>query len=199
MRTQKGLTLIEALVGLVIVAMLFTLGGPAFSTWMANARIRGTAETILAGLQLARTEATSRNAQVRFQLTTSLDNSCDLSVGGPNWIVDVVTADASDSVVNQCDVAASDTVAPHILQKHAGQETLTGSVVTSTAPSVVFNGMGRLAGGPGAALTVTITGSDTSNCKSASGDLNCLQIQVSAAGQIRMCNPVFATGSVQAC
>ncbi|WP_232351721.1 GspH/FimT family pseudopilin [Inhella proteolytica] len=199
MQSEKGLTLIEALVGLVIVAMMFTLGGPAFSAWMANARIRGTAETVLAGLQLARTEATSRNAQVRFQLTSSLDDTCVLAVTGPNWVVDVVTADAADSVVSQCDAAASDTVAPHVLQKHAAQETQGGSVVTSTADSVIFNGMGRLVGGPAAATTVTITGSNPANCKSLGGELNCLQVQVSAAGQIRMCNPVFATGSVQAC
>lgn len=194
----RGLTLIELMVGLALIAMLVTLGAPAFGTWMANARIRSTAEATLAGLQLARSEATTRNAQVRFQLTSSLGADCVLSEGGPNWILDVVTTDNDDSVIAHCNLAASDTIAPHILHKRAAADSLGSTHLDSNIDTLIFNGLGRLTNSPAGGVSIEIYGANSNSCLP-TGELNCLRIQVSVAGQIRMCNPVFANGTAQAC
>ena len=194
----RGLTLIELMVGLVILAMLLALGTPAFTTWMANARIRSTAEATLAGLQLTRSEASNRNAFVRFQLTTSLESDCELSTTGPNWVVDIATTDADDSVASRCNLPADDTSPPHLLHKRAAAGALGSTLVTSTVNSLVFNGLGRLRNGPANGARIDITGPDPANCRPL-GELNCLRLEISAAGQVRLCNPVFSSGTAQAC
>jgi type IV fimbrial biogenesis protein FimT len=202
---QQGVSLIEAMVALVIGAVLLAMAAPNFSSWITGTRIRSTAEGVLAGLQYAKSEATTRNTQVRFQLTTSLDGSCQRSTTSTNWVVDVVDADASvDSVENQCNAMPSDTVAPSILQVRAAAETGSGVALTADASQLVFNGLGRQATvSPATTVnTVTIniapaTGSGT--CVSSGGKVTCLRIVVSPAGQVRMCNPSIATGDPQAC
>jgi len=64
---QSGVTLIELLVAISIVATLMFLALPNMATWLNNSQIRTTAETLLAGINVARTEALRRNAVVRFQ------------------------------------------------------------------------------------------------------------------------------------
>ena len=69
----------ELLIGIAIIGILLALAAPNFAVWIQNSKIRTAAESIQNGLQLARAEAVRRNAQVRFQLTTTLDNDCVLS------------------------------------------------------------------------------------------------------------------------
>ncbi|MCC7546497.1 MAG: GspH/FimT family pseudopilin [Burkholderiales bacterium] len=66
---QRGVTLIELMIALVIVAMLILVAMPSFSAWMANAQIRNAAEAILNGMQFARTQAIQFNTAVQFELT----------------------------------------------------------------------------------------------------------------------------------
>lgn len=199
---QRGVSLIEALVALVIGGILLAMAAPSFSNWIAGSRIRATAEGLLAGLQYARSEATTRNTQVRFQLVNSLGSTCLRNNSGSAWVVDVVDADASaDSVENRCNSAPSDTVAPSILQVRAGTETGAGTAVNADANQVVFNGLGRQVAVAPAALgpvTIDITPT-TGQCAASGGKVTCLRIMVSPAGQIRMCNPSIATGDPQAC
>jgi len=202
---QRGVSLIEAMVALVIAGILIAVALPNFSVWMTNSRIRATAEGLLAGLQYAKSEATTRNTQVRFQLTTSLDGNCRRSGTSANWVVDVVDSDAaSDSVEGQCDAAPSDTVAPSILQVRSATETGGNVAVNADASQVVFNGLGRqVAVAPAtsaAAVTIDITPASTAGkCAAAGGKVTCLRIAVTSAGQVRMCNPNIAAGDPQAC
>ena len=87
----RGFTLIELLITLAIVAIVLALGAPAFGAWIQNTQLRSAAESMLTGIKLARTEATKRNATVRFQM---MDASCALSDTGANWVVSV--DDAAD-------------------------------------------------------------------------------------------------------
>lgn len=202
---QRGVSLIEAMVALVITGVLLAVAAPNFSSWIAGTRIRSTAEGLLAGLQYARSEATTRNTQVRFQLTTSLDATCERSLISANWVVDVVDADAStDSVESRCNTPPSDSVAPSILQLRSVTETGTGVVVTADSSQAVFNGLGRQVpiapATTTAAITIDITPANSvGRCVANGGKVTCLRISVTPGGLVRMCNPSAASGDPQAC
>ena len=84
---QRGLTMIELMIGLTIFTMLLLLGAPSFSAWIQSSHIRNSAESIQNGLTLARAEAVRRNVTVNFQLVDTLTSSCVVSTSGGNWVV----------------------------------------------------------------------------------------------------------------
>jgi type IV fimbrial biogenesis protein FimT len=51
------MSLIELVVSLVIIGSLLALAAPNYTAWIQNTKIRTTAEAMLNGLQMARTEA----------------------------------------------------------------------------------------------------------------------------------------------
>lgn len=63
---QSGFSLIEAMVVVAIIAIMAGLAAPSMQQMLANSRIQTAAEGILSGLQLARTEAIRRNADLAF-------------------------------------------------------------------------------------------------------------------------------------
>lgn len=74
---HRGVTLVELMVVLAIVALSMTLAAPSFAQMLANYRVRGAADGILGALNFARTEALRRNTPVAFLLTS----------GGAGWTV----------------------------------------------------------------------------------------------------------------
>jgi len=194
-----GFTLIELLVALTLMALLMTLAAPSLSQWLANARIRTTAEALVADLQFAKSEAVRRNALVRFQLVDTLDAGCALSSNSTHWIINLDPAINRDAVAGRCDSAASDTVAPFVLRTRVGAEGGSHTLQLSTAGdgTFLFNGLGlpiRLGNG-----AFDIAAPAAGACAAAGGELNCLRVVVAAAGQIRSCNPRFAPPDARAC
>jgi len=188
----RGFTLVEVMIALSILGILIMMALPSLVTWIQNTQIRTAAEGMQAGLTLARAEALRRNTVVRFQLVDTLTSSCGYSVSGTNWVVSL--ADATSA----CDVDASDTVAPQIIQKRSGTEGSSSAQVLATGgQSVQFNGLGRvLQAGGVAAVPAPITRIDVTNpgggaCKTSAGNepMRCLRITISNGGQIRMCDP----------
>lgn len=80
-RGQAGVTLVELMVTLAVLAIGATLAAPGFSQMIANYKVRGAAESIINGLNYARTEALRRNSAVTFSLTP----------GGSGWTVSQVS------------------------------------------------------------------------------------------------------------
>lgn len=70
-RRQRGLTLIEFMVGMLIAGILAALAVPSFRTWIQNTQVRNGAESMMTGLQLARSEAVHLNTLVRFNLIST--------------------------------------------------------------------------------------------------------------------------------
>lgn len=186
------MTLIELMIGVAILAFLMMSGAPAFSDWIRNTQIRTTAESILNGLQLARTEAARYNTTARFQLTTSLDKQCKLSSTGRNWVVNL---DAAVSPEGNCDAAISDTQAPSIRQR--------ANLLASTSPisveasdgyaGVGFNGLGQRtdADSPATAqviIKVTMPGQCISP-DGTGGSVRCLSVVIRPGGQAQLCDP----------
>lgn len=74
---QRGVTLMEVMVVLAIVAIVLALGVPGFREFVARNRLDGTAQDLLASLQYARSEAMRRGAQVTVRLAGA--------AGSRNW------------------------------------------------------------------------------------------------------------------
>ena len=61
---MRGLTLMELMVTVVIMAILLVLAVPSFNAFLARGRLSGAAEGLAQDLQLAKSEALRRNANV---------------------------------------------------------------------------------------------------------------------------------------
>lgn len=194
----QGFSLVELLVGIAIFSILLAMAAPNFTSWIQNSQLRTAAESISAGLQLARAEAVRRNAPVRFQLTDSLDAACNLSNAGPNWVVSV---DDTTALCNNAPSAnAAAPVAPFIIQKHSGTEGTPNATIAAglNANPILFNGLGRTIGIANP-VTLTITNPKGGDCRAAGGPMRCLNIIISPGGQSRMCDPAIAAPNPQGC
>jgi type IV fimbrial biogenesis protein FimT len=163
MRTpaQRGVTIIELLIGIVVLGMLIGVGVPAFRTWMQNSQIRTAADGVLNGLQLARTEAVRRNKPVEFRLD-----------GGTNWTVSQVSPRTE-------------------LQKREGDEGSSrallavlpgGSLVTFSPIGVPLQTNPADGSAPFTQIDVNTSVPDVSGVRT-------LRIVISTSGSVRMCDP----------
>lgn len=91
----RGFTLVEALVAVLLLSLLLTFALPAGHRWLQRQRLWHAAETVLADLYFARSEALhgSRNVMLRFLTTPSgacyviysgPQNSCQCETEGPS-------------------------------------------------------------------------------------------------------------------
>lgn len=71
----RGMTLLELMIALAVVAILATISLPLFSTMIKSHRISGAAENLKLAVDLARTEAIKRNSLVYLSFNTG-DNWC---------------------------------------------------------------------------------------------------------------------------
>ena len=181
---QRGVTLIELMIGLAIVALVLFVAVPSFGIFLQNSQIRNAAGSAVNGLELARNEAIRRNAPVRFQFVSDLTASCTLSTTSLAWVVS--QADPSGA----CDTAPSDTAAPQIIQSRSATEGTKNAAVSVTGGSTVtFTGLGRAQAG---GITQIDFSNSTGTCQHIdpiNGKMRCLRIMVSTGGQARMCDP----------
>ena len=180
---QRGVTLIELVVVFVVLGLLVVAAGPSIGTWIGNANVRNTAQSIYAGLNRARAEAVRSNRTVRFSLVSTVQTAvpCVLSASGAFWVVSV------NDPTGACDAAPSETTAPLIVDKATSSSGALRVVVaakdaTNTAANTVtFNPFGRVADAS------PITKIEIDN-EVLGGDYRRLQILVGSGGVIRLCD-----------
>jgi len=178
----RGVTLIELLIGLAIVAALLSLAVPSFRVFMQNSEIRNAADATLNGMQLARAEAIRRNKPVQFQLKT-----------GSGWQVTIVKPSATD-MATVCPGGA-----PCTIQTRASKEGSAHVNVAATpggAYAVTFDAMG----GP----TTNADGSLAINSLQFTSQVSdpairSLNVVVSLSGTIRMCDPQVPASDPRSC
>lgn len=109
---QHGFTMIELLITMTILGILLATGIPSMTIWMANSRIRATAESIANGMQLARSEAIRRNVNIEFRLsdtqgswTISSGSGCTFT--SPTLIQDAPSTTATITVSRFSNVQAT--------------------------------------------------------------------------------------------
>lgn len=143
-RRPSGFTLVEMIVVVAILSILLAFSAPSFRTLLINTQLRSTAESLMAGMQLARSEAVRRNTAVSFWMVNHTNAGCALTNSGTSWVVSL------DSLTGNCNAAASATTSPRIVQVRAGNEVGGNITIAATdaaaanANCVTFNGFGSV-------------------------------------------------------
>lgn len=160
----RGFTLVELLIGIVIMGVVMSLAMPSYRAWIQNTKIRNTAESILNGLQVARMEAVRRNVSVQLVMGT-----------GSAWTVGCVAVTAT---------------CPATIQSHsAGEGSSTAISVTSSGGSTfVFDQFGRRTTPAVGAGTVDLD-VDVDAAVLSAAQSRQLRVTVDVGGNTRMCDP----------
>jgi len=168
-RSAFGFSLVELMFGIAIVAILMTIALPNFQTWMRNAQIRNAAESVANGLQRARAEAVSRNANIEFVMAA-----------GSTWAVDYVPAfKPADAPATPIDSRSS----------NEGSQDVTVAVLPAGATTITFNNLGAIQANADA--TATLSQIDVSGGAGSQS----LRVTINVGGSSRMCDPSLAAGS----
>ncbi|MEO8157606.1 MAG: GspH/FimT family pseudopilin [Betaproteobacteria bacterium] len=167
-RSIAGVTLIELLIGFALIGILLGLGVPSFRAWMQNVQVRNAAQSVLSGLQLARANAVSRNKMITFTMAGP-DSSWAVTIDSPN-------------------AAAGETAT---VQTRSAAEGTPNAVVTTTSPTITFDGLGKT--NLLAAATIQITNPTGGACGTGTTNMRCLNLTVAVGGQIKMCDPQVVT------
>jgi type IV fimbrial biogenesis protein FimT len=171
---QSGVTLIELVVTLSVVAILAALAVPSFKTVIFNRKISASAESVLNGLQLARAEAVRRNTPVQFTLN-----------GDSTWTVGCVTATASCPA----DIQSS------TIGDGANSE-VTVTATPSGANTVDFNSFGAIIP---ALSPLTQLDFDLPASILPAAETHELRVVINAGGSARLCDPNYASPDARAC
>lgn len=196
---QHGVSMLELMIAVAIGSILLMIGIPSFQSWIQNTQIRTAAESVLDGLQLARTEAVRRNVNVRFNLTDSS--------GMVTWTVDCenVTASCPAGIQTRAGIEGGTnarvgiSVAAFPSPINAGYFNDPGAGAGLPA-GVTFDGLGRVPARniDGSANNDDITLISVTNAKSATARR--MVIVIRSGGQVRMCDPAIAlAASPQGC
>lgn len=87
---QYGFSLIELLVGCAILAILAAMAVPNFSKFIADAKVRSTADQLRDSIVRARQEALKRNAPVTLSVANGV-GSLSVAAFGANEAVDITS------------------------------------------------------------------------------------------------------------
>lgn len=193
--SQRGVSLIELMVAVAILAIVVTLGIPSFQQWMLNTRIRTVTESIQNGLRLARNEAAQRSGYVRFQLNSPTSwQVCLLpaSAASAQAATDCSSAISTIQSWNspsQNNVQVGASTAVNTVAESSSSSSVYSSTISGGVPAgVTFNALGRpTAYGSSSILRIDATAANTSQQSSSRR----LVTTISPGGMVSMCDPAF--------
>lgn len=184
--SMQGVTLVELMIGIAIVALLMMAGVPTYQQWLQNTQLRTAAESVQNALQLARATAVRDNTFTQFtfsgagNVTGWTVLADDPAVAGLLFNVPVQARDGAEGSA-QARIGTSVPI-----------NTAYGTpLAANSAGAIVFNPLGRVS--PGAITRIDVLHASASTARR-------LVITVSPGGQIRMCDPALSPSvSPQAC
>ncbi len=174
---QNGFSIVELMIVVAIIGITAALAAPSYRAWIQNTKVRTAGESILNGIQKARSEALMRNAPVRFRLGA---NSA--------WTVGCVTVvgDLNGDGVDDC---------PAVIESRSNQDGNTSTAITTVSPGgatdAVFNNLGVRSATAPSQLTqigVSFTGADRN-----------LNVTLGAGGTVRLCDPSASSTDPRKC
>ena len=195
---QRGFSLIELMVTLVILVLLMVAAMPSLGTWLDNTRIRNEGDSIVTGLQTARAEAVRRNQNVSFWLVhltspAALDNACTLSGSEGSWMVSVYSPDshcADDSTSTSATTNPAGIIAGRPMGSDSTRVSINAVQSGGSAGSgtyVTFNGFGRVADSSSISQ-IDLNGTGGATYRN-------LRVLVSTTGAVRMCDPAVTSST----
>lgn len=116
---QRGFTLLELAIVVVIAAILLTLAVPAFNALIQGSRIDGDTSALVSDLMLARSEAVKRRGHVGL-CASATGTTCDTNDWSLGWLVylDADSDGALTGATTDCPPTPTAT-ADCILREHA--------------------------------------------------------------------------------
>jgi type IV fimbrial biogenesis protein FimT len=166
----RGFTIVELMVAVTIAAILLSIAAPAMRSFIENARIRATSESLQSGLDLARNEAVRQNRAVEF-------------VSRPaGWVIRL-----------------SGTVAVmHTASGKEGRKGISLTISPANATRITYDPFGRVTPNADGSASLTRIDIDSSSPPS-SGIYRPLSVQLQATGAPRVCDPSVGTTDSKAC
>jgi len=79
MRTPRGLTLVELMIVITVIAVLLLLAAPSFFSLIETQRLRGVNQELLTDVQFARTEALRRGERVGVRFGSAGSGATEIS------------------------------------------------------------------------------------------------------------------------
>ncbi len=164
----RGLTLLELLIAILILAILLAIGIPSFSSLSQDLRLKGAGFTFLETVHQARTEAIKRNLDsITVKFLSADGNWCYRITDTP----DACTDCGLTGQTNQCDVGGDGVV------KGAGSADYQGVTLSSSFSGGVITMSNRRGTMPAGNATFSL-GSDKS-----------VRVKVSNIGRVSLCVP----------
>lgn len=135
-----GLTLIELMITLAIVAILLVVATPSFSAVNQRASLRGAADQLLSVWNLARFEAVKRNQLVKVGIKTDASGAFCIGAATTSDPSDATPCDCltATPASNACDVARYPTVQGEWKKVSLAGVTIGGTTALSATQPVVI-------------------------------------------------------------
>ncbi len=93
MRRERGFTIIELMVTIIVLAILLSMAIPSFQSMIERRRLIAVAESVYSDLQFARSEAVKRSENMRVTIDPA---------NGSDWCLEVVEDESEASIVRTC-------------------------------------------------------------------------------------------------
>lgn len=182
-----ALSLVEMLIALAVAAIILTLGVPSMAHWMHAIEVRNSASDLLAVLQLARSEAITRNQEMQVTLGDAQGHTV--------WRLGCVTVTASCPRTLRA-VDAATRAARWGASPATGAPALTAPLAAGLRmpAAVTFNAFGAA---PATGSGIEVNRIDVLHA--ADTTVQRLVVMLSASGMVRMCDPNAATGETMSC
>lgn len=187
-RQISGITMIEMLISMLLLAIVLSIGAPATARWVRQSEIRSSAESLRSALQKARSEAIARNTRIR----TSLGDNTGLA----RWSMGCVrVSTACPHVLHEQTVPSASSVRWGATRFVANDDLSVGLAVGASMPgSVDFFPLGD--------APLIATGNDIARIDilhARDDTAGRLVVRIDGAGNIRICDPALPVTNVRRC